>query len=150
MNGIEKYIKENIEEFDVVPVPEGSRNVFLQKVRLEKSRRRARTIVMAISSMAAAAAIAVSFLQDSLSYEIEKHHKELVLKEMEIIATVSETSPELIDEVTNTIRVVVSEAIPLEEQLPDEMGVKAKKEILKEYYDCKCKALEQIFDQYIN
>lgn len=150
MKGIEKYIKENIEEFDVVPVPEGSRNVFLQKVRLEKSRRRARTIVMAISSMAAAAAIAVSFLPDSLSYEIEKHHKELVLKEMEIIATVSETSPELIDEVTNTIRVVVSEAIPLEEQLPDEMGVKAKKEILKEYYDCKCKALEQIFDQYIN
>ena len=117
---------------------------------MEKSRRRARTIVMAISSMAAAAAIAVSFLPDSLSYEIEKHHKELVLKEMEIIATVSETSPELIDEVTNTIRVVVSEAIPLEEQLPDEMGVKAKKEILKEYYDCKCKALEQIFDQYIN
>ena len=150
MKGIEKYIKENIEEFDAAPVPEGSRNVFLQKVRVEKSRRRARTIVMAISSMAAAAAIAVSFLPDSLSYEIEKHHKELVLKEMEIIATVSETSPELIDEVTNTIRVVVSEAIPLEEQLPDEMGVKAKKEILKEYYDCKCKALEQIFDQYIN
>ena len=150
MNGIEKYIKENIEEFDVVPVPEGSRNVFLQKVRVEKSRRRARTIVMAISSMAAAAAIAVSFLHDSLPYEIEKHHKKLALKELEIITTVSEISPELIDEVTNTIRVVVSEAIPLEEQLPDEMGVKAKKEILKEYYDCKCKALEQIFDQYIN
>ena len=150
MNGIEKYIKENIEEFDVVPVPERSRNVFLQKVRVEKSRRRARTIVMAISSMAAAAAIAVSFLHDSLSYEIEKHHKKLALKELEIITTVSEISPELIDEVTNTIRVVVSEAIPLEEQLPDEMGVKAKKEILKEYYDCKCKALEQIFDQYIN
>jgi hypothetical protein len=50
----------------------------------------------------------------------------------------------------NTIRVVVSEAIPLEEQLPDEMGVKAKKEILKEYYDCKYRALEQIYDQYIH
>ena len=150
MKGIEKYIKENIEEFDLAPVPEGSRNVFLQKVREEKRRRRTRSIVLAISSMAAAAAITVSFLPESLSYEIEKHHKELALKEMEIISTVSEISPELIDEVTNTIRVVVSEAIPLEEQLPDEMGVKAKKEILKEYYDCKCKALEQIFDQYIN
>jgi hypothetical protein len=150
MKGIEKYIKENIEKFDLAPVPEGSRNVFLQKVRVEKSRRRARTIVMAISSMAAAAAITVSFLPESLTYEIEKHHKELALKEMEIISIVSETSPELMDEVMNTIRVVVSEAIPLEEQLPDEMGVKAKKEILKEYYDCKCKALEQIVDQYIN
>ena len=142
MKGIEKYIKENIEEFDVVPVPEGSRNVFLQKVRVEKSRRRARTIVMAISSMAAAAAITVSFLPESLSYEIEKHHKELVLKEMEIIASVSETSPELIDEVMNTIRVVVSDAIPLEEQLPDEMGVKAKKEILKEMKKAKEKGIK--------
>ena len=150
MNGIEKYIKENIEEFDLVPVPEGSRNAFLQKVREEKRRRRTRSILLAISSMAAAAAITVSFSPESLSYEIEKHHKKLALKELEIITTVSEISPELIDEVTNTIRVVVSEAIPLEEQLPDEMGVKAKKEILKEYYDCKCKALEQIFDQYIN
>jgi hypothetical protein len=67
---------------------------------------------------------------------------------MEIITTLSETSPELIEDVMNTIRVVVSETITLEEQLPDEMGVKAKKEILKEYYDCKYKALEQIFDQY--
>ena len=118
MNGIEKYIKEHIEEFDAAPVPEGSRNAFLQKVREEKRRRRTRSIVLAISSMAAAAAITVSFSPESLSYEIEKHHKELVLKEMEIIASVSETSPELMDEVMNTIRVVVSDAIPLEEQLP--------------------------------
>ena len=150
MNGIEKYIKENIGESDVVPVPEGSRNAFMRKVEAERRRRAARSIVLAFSSMAAAAAITVSFLPESLSYEIEKHHKELVLKEMEIIASVSETSPELIDEVMNTIRVVVSDAIPLEEQLPDEMGVKAKKEILKEYYDCKYKALEQISEQYIN
>ena len=33
MNGIEKYIKENVEEFDVAPVPEGSRNAFLEKVK---------------------------------------------------------------------------------------------------------------------
>ena len=150
MNGIEKYIKENIGESDVVPVPEGSRNAFMRKVEAERRRRAARSIVLAFSSMAAAAAITVSFLPESLSYEIEKHHKELVLKEMEIIASVSETSPELMDEVMNTIRVVVSDAIPLEEQLPDEMGVKAKKEILKEYYDCKYKALEQISEQYIN
>jgi hypothetical protein len=48
----------------------------------------------------------------------------------------------------NTVRIVVSEAIPLEEQLPDEMGFKAKKQILHEYYDSKYRALEQIYDQY--
>ncbi|MBO5815960.1 MAG: hypothetical protein J6R30_07610 [Bacteroidales bacterium] len=148
MNGIEKYIKENIGKFDVASLPEGSRNSFLQKVKAEKRRRRVRTIMLAISSMAAAAAIMVSILPDSLSYEIEKHHKELAVKEMEIITTLSDTSPELIDEVMNTVRVVVSEAIPLEEQLPDEMGFKAKKQILHEYYDSKYRALEQIHDQY--
>ena len=150
MNGIEKYIKENIEEFDVAPVPEGSKAIFLEKVKAEKRRHRVRSIVLTISSMAAAAAITVSFLPNSLAHEIEKHHKKLAVKEMEIITTLSETSPELIEDVMNTIRVVVSETITLEEQLPDEMGVKAKKEILKEYYDCKYRALEQIYDQYIH
>lgn len=150
MNGIEKYIKENIDEFDVAPVPEGSRNAFLQKVQEEKRRRGIKTTVLTLSSMVAAAAIAVCFMPDSLAVEIENHHKRLAVKEMEIITALSETSPELIDEVMNTIRVVVSETIPLEEQLPDEMGEKAKKEILKEYYESKYRALEQISDQYMN
>lgn len=150
MNGIEKYIKENIGESDVVPVPEGSRNAFMRKVEAERRRRAARSIVLAFSSMAAAAALAVSFLPDSLSHDIERHHKRLAVKEMEILAVISENSPELMEEVTNTIRVVVSEAIPLEEQLPDVIGDKVKKEILKEYYDSKYRALEQILDQYTN
>ena len=150
MNGIEKYIRENIEEFDVACVPEGSREIFMQKVKAEKRRSGLRTIVLGISSMAAAAAIAVSFVPDNLSADIENHHRRLAVKEMEIITALSETSPELIDEVMTTIRAVVSEAIPLEDQLPDEIGSKEKKEILREYYNCKYKALEQIFDQYIN
>lgn len=150
MNGIEKYIRENIEKFDVACVPEGSREIFMQKVKAEKRRRGLRTIVLGISSMAAAAAIAVCLVPSNLDAEIKNHHRRLVIKEMEIITTLSETSPELIDEVMTTIRAVVSEAIPLEDQLPDEIGPKEKKEILREYYNCKYKALEQIFDQYIN
>lgn len=150
MNGIEKYIRDNIGEFDVAPVPEGSRNAFLRKVKEEKRGRRLRTIVLTLSSMAAAAAIAVCFVPDSLAVDIENHHKRMAVKEMEIVSAISETSPELMEEVMNTIRVVVSETIPLEEQLPDEMGEKAKRAILKEYYDCKYRALEQISDQYMN
>ena len=43
MSGIEMYIKENIGEFDAYPVPEGSRNAFLKKVKAEKSRGRITT-----------------------------------------------------------------------------------------------------------
>ena len=122
----------------------------MRKVEAERRRRAARSIVLAFSSMAAAAALAVSFLPESLAHDIERHHQRLAVKEMEILAVISENSPKLMEEVTNTIRVVVSEAIPLEEQLPDVIGDKVKKEILKEYYDSKYRALEQILDQYTN
>ena len=45
---------------------------------------------------------------------------------------------------------LVTAQMDQEEQLPDAMGVKAKKELLKAYYDCKYKALEQISEDYIN
>lgn len=148
MSGIEKYIKENIGEFDVYPVPEGSRNAFLEKVKAEKSRGGLRTVIVTISSMAAAAAIAFLLVPGSLAHDIEKLHRKLATMEMEILTLVSETAPEELDEIQNTIRMVTSDAIPLEEQLPEEMKEESRKKILKEYYDIKYKALETILEQY--
>ena len=138
MSGIEMYIKENIGEFDAYPVPEGSRNAFLKKVKAEKSRGGLRTVIVTISSMAAAAAIAFLLVPGSMAHDIEKQHRKLV----------SETAPEELDEIQNTIRMVTSDAIPLEEQLPEEMKEESRKKILKEYYDIKYKALETILEQY--
>ncbi len=148
MSGIEKYIKENIGEFDAYPVPEGSRNAFLKKVKAEKSRGGLRTVIVTISSMAAAAAIAFLLAPGSLAHDIEKLHRKLATMEMEILTLVSETAPEELDEIQNTIRMVTSDAIPLEEQLPEEMKEESRKKILKEYYDIKYKALETILEQY--
>lgn len=148
MSGIEKYIKENIGEFDAYPVPKGSRNAFLEKVKAEKSRGGLRTVIVTISSMAAAAAIAFLLAPGSLAHDIEKQHRKLATMEMEILTLVSETAPEELDEIQNTIRMVTSDAIPLEEQLPEEMKEESRKKILKEYYDIKYKALETILEQY--
>ena len=148
MSGIEMYIKENIGEFDAYPVPEGSRNAFLKKVKAEKSRGGLRTVIVTISSMAAAAAIAFLLVPGSMAHDIEKLHRKLATMEMEILTLVSETAPEELDEIQNTIRMVTSDAIPLEEQLPEEMKEKSRKKILKEYYDIKYKALETILEQY--
>ena len=74
----------------------------------------------------------------------------LTAKELDIITLTETDHPYEMDEVINSIRSITFEAIPLEDQLPDEIGSKEKKEILREYYNCKYKALEQIFDQYIN
>lgn len=148
MSGIEKYIRENIEDFDAYPVPEGSREAFLKKVKAERSRGGLRTIFVTISSMAAAAAIAFLLAPGSLAHDIEKQHRKLASKETEILTLIAETSPENLESVMNTIRAVTSEAVPFEEQLPEEMVGKSRKQILKEYYDIKYKALERILEQY--
>lgn len=148
MSGIEKYIRENIEDFDAYPVPEGSREVFLKKVKAEKSRSGLKTVIVTISSMAAAAAIAFLLAPGSLAHDIEKQHRKLASKETEILTLIAETSPENLESVMNTIRAVTSEAVPFEEQLPEEMVGKSRKQILKEYYDIKYKALETILEQY--
>lgn len=149
MSGIEDYIRENIADFDMHDIPAGSKDVFLKKMKDERRHRGLRITVSAISSMAAAAAIVLSIVPQSLASELEKHHRRLALKETEILTMISEIYPEDLDEVLSTIRAVTSEAVPLEEQLPDELEVKSKKHILKEYYDSKYKALELIMDQYM-
>ena len=98
--------------------------------------------------MAAGAAIAFLLVRGSMAHDIEKLHRKLATMEMEILTLVSETAPEELDEIQNTIRMVTSDAIPLEEQLPEEMKEKSRKKILKEYYDIKYKALETILEQY--
>ncbi|MBQ2874731.1 MAG: hypothetical protein IJE85_05485 [Bacteroidales bacterium] len=148
MSGIEKYIRENIEAFDAYPAPEGSRKAFLKKVKAERSRGGLRAIVITVSSMAAAAAIAFTFFQGSLERDIERQYRKLASKETEILTLIAETSPENLESVMNTIRAVTSEAVPLEEQLPEEMEEKSRKQILKEYYGIKYKALETILEQY--
>ncbi len=148
MSGIENYIRENIEAFDAFPVPEGSKGTFMKKMKGERSRRRLRTFVVTISSIAAAAALVLFLVPYRLTRDIERQHRKLALKEVEILTLVSETAPEVLEEIQNTIRMVTTDAIPLEEQLPKDMQEGSKKKILKEYYEIKYKALETILEQY--
>ena len=146
MNGIERYIKENIEAFDAVPVPEGSREAFFKKV--SKDRRRGRTILLAFSSAAAAAALVLSVLPNNMEMEPRRHHLMLAIKEKEILSSVRENDPEELERMVNIIRCVTTDAIPLEDQLPDELAENEKREILKEYYHEKWLALDNILNQY--
>jgi hypothetical protein len=51
------------------------------------------------------------------------------------------------DEIINSIRSITFEAIPLEDQLPEELSEKEKVEILNEYYNQKYAALESLMAQ---
>jgi hypothetical protein len=108
-------------------------------------------ISLSFAGLAAActAVFMVLFSQPDLSHELERHHKRLAEKESEIMILADQEFPQEKELILNTIRAILVEAIPLEEQLPEELSVKEKSEILKSYYDRKYAALENLMTQYI-
>ena len=152
MDKIEKYIVEHRAEFDS-SAPAGSRERFMAaaQAQAQKRRRRERVISLSFAGLAAActAVFMVLFSQPDLSHELERHHKRLAEKESEIMILAEQEFPQEKELILNTIRAILVEAIPLEEQLPEELSVKEKREILKSYYDRKYAALENLMTQYI-
>lgn len=152
MDKIEKYIAEHRSEFDS-SAPAGSRERFMvaAQAQAQKRRRRARVISLSFAGLAAActAVFMVLFSQPDLSHELERHHKRLAEKESEIMILADQEFPQEKELILNTIRAILVEAIPLEDQLPDEISVKEKSKILKSYYDRKYAALENLMTQYI-
>jgi uncharacterized protein with NRDE domain len=61
------------------------------------------------------------------------------------IMNIAETEyPDETEIIRNMVSVITEDAIPLEEQLPDELSTKEKKRILNEYYYQKYTALESL------
>lgn len=155
MDKIEKYIVEHRHEFDFEAVPSGSRERFMAaaqaQAQAQQRRRRTRVLSLSFAGLAAActAVFMVLFSQPDLSHELERHHKRLAEKESEIMILAEQEFPQEKELILNTIRAILVEAIPLEDQLPDEISVKEKSEILNSYYDRKYAALENLMTQYI-
>ena len=151
MDQIEKYIVEHRHEFDFEAAPSGSKERFMDAAQALKRRRSARVLSLSFAGLAAActAVFMVLFSQPDLSHELERHHKRLAEKESEIMILADQEFPQEKELILNTIRAILVEAIPLEEQLPEELSVKEKSEILKSYYDRKYAALENLMTQYI-
>lgn len=149
MTELEKYISSNLEAFDSEPMPEGSKVRFMDAVREERRKRRVKIIRLAFTGIAAACAALMVFTSvPDLSRELNLHHQRLAEKEIEIMAMAEMEYPDETDIIMNTVRSITTEAIPLEDQLPDEMSLREKSRILDEYYGRKVSALEELIEQY--
>ena len=149
MTELEKYISSNLEAFDSEPMPEGSKVRFMDAVREERRKRRVKIICLAFTGIAAACAALMVFLaKPDISRELERHHTRLAEKETEILILAEKEYPYEADAIMSTVRSITAEAIPLEDQLPDEMSLKDRRRILKEYYNHKINALEEVMTLY--
>jgi len=145
MTELERYILDNREEFDSEPVPESSRERFMASVAAERRKRRIRFAGLASTGIAAALAAILSLSHEpDMETVVKNHHTRLAEKEKDIISLTKESHPYEMEEMINSIRSITFEAIPLEEQLPEELPVKERIRILDEYYGQKYEALESL------
>lgn len=148
MTELERYIEANIDSFDVMPVPSGSRERFMSAIASEKKKRRTKVISLAFTGMAAACAVLLTvFAEPDMSRELQRQHRRLAAKENEIMILAERNFPEEVDMIANTIRSITFEAIPLEDQLPEEMPVKERVRILNDYYGHKYEALKSLMTE---
>ena len=122
MTELERFIIDNRDEFDSMPVPENSRERFMASVAAEKRKRRIRLAGMASTGIAAAlAALLVLNHEPDMEDILEKHYTRIAETELDIISLMESKHPYEIEEVMSNIHSITFEAIPLEEQLPNEL-----------------------------
>lgn len=145
MTELERYIIDNRDEFDSIPVPENSRERFMASVAAEKRKRRVRFAGVASTGIAATfAALAVLTNEPDMEKILENHYTRLAEQELDIITLAEANHPYEVEEVLNSIHSITFEAIPLEDQLPDELPARERIRILNEYYNQKYEALKSL------
>ena len=166
MENLEKYIKENLEKFDSAEMPAGHKERFLEKlsasetndqskakeplkiVQLFRSKRSG--LIWSFSSVAAILIIALSIGSPSseefrvLDENGTEYTTLMITLENEIIEMSKNCNKKSAKEALKASRSVTFEAIPITEQLPDELSDEERAKILRRYYKEKTDGLKRI------
>lgn len=160
MENLEKYIQDNLEQFNRGEMPQGHQERFLAKFgelqaqeekRAAARPRRLFTRRSLFTASAAAAAIIIALFvtlqqesEEKYIIGIQELAQEMYMEEAEILQMLPEDEHMMI----NSVKSITQEAIPLTEQLPDELSPEKRAEILREYYKAKTAGLKRIKTLY--
>ena len=155
MENLEKYIQNNLEQFNAGELPAGHQERFMAKLAQTKKTGRKRPFyhrTIFAATAAAAAVIIGAFIAlgipqyrlEQLNISIQELAQEMYLEETELLQMFLEDEQYMI----NNIKSITEEAIPLADQLPDELSPARRAEILREYYKAKTAGLKQIKTLY--
>ena len=152
MENLEKYIQDNLEQFNCGEMPLGHQERFMAKLQAaqaapERKAPRLFSRRSLFAATAAAAAIVIAFFittgsptSDSDDYTIAIHEvaEEMYIEETEIMMMLGEDDQHIV----NSVKSITEEAIPLSEQLPAELSQEKRAQILREYYKTRTAALK--------
>lgn len=149
MNNLEKYIQDNLEQFNTGELPQGHQKRFMAKLAQEQKPGRIRPFTRrAIFASTAAAAVIIAltitgipaYKEAQLERSVQEIAQEMYRQEAEILQMFSQEEQYMI----NNVKAITEEAIPLAEQLPNELSSEKRAQILRNYYKAKTAALKQI------
>lgn len=152
MENLEKYIQNNLGQFNTGEMPVGHQERFMAKLKTAQGapERKAPRLFsrrsLFAAAVAAAAIIIALFLtpgsttstEEEYSIEIQEMAQEMYMEEADILKMLGGKDQNII----NSIKSITEEAIPLSEQLPAELSQEKRAEILREYYKAKTAALK--------
>ena len=152
MENLEKYIQNNLGQFNTGEMPVGHQERFMAKLKTahgapERKAPRLFSRRSLFAAAGAAAAIIIAFFltpgsttstEEEYSIEIQEMAQEMYMEEADILKMLGGKDQNII----NSIKSITEEAIPLSEQLPAELSQEKRAEILREYYKAKTAALK--------
>ena len=153
MDNLDKYIQENLEQFNTGELPAGHQERFMAKLAQVQETRSTRHLFRKTIFAAAAAAVFLGafiiqgipqYRLKQLNISIQELAQEMYREEAEILQVIPEDEQYMI----NNVKSITEEAIPLAEQLPDEFSPEKRAEILREYYKAKKDGLRKIKTLY--
>lgn len=156
MENLEKYIQDNLEQFNKGEMPAGHQERFTAKLEALQTQEPKphhlpiRRILFAASAAAAAIIIAMfttlqpGSIESSYSITVQELAQEMYTEEAEILQMLPEDDLQMI----NSVKSITQEAIPLTDLLPDELSPEKRAEILREYYKAKTAGLKKIKTLY--
>ena len=145
-----EFVKENRAAFDTEPLDEGHRGRFAAKLALG-TERGASVLLRCFWAAGCAAAVVLGLLWlrtghsqgDPVRRVIAAYNRDMDSLNREIttfcLCTRADTS-----QINRTIRIIDCEAVPLYEQLPDELDDAEKVRILRRYFGLKIDAVRQL------
>ena len=162
MENLEQYIKENLEQISSSEMAHGHKERFMAKLAAQESvpkevapqhqkitfwnRRR----ILSAASVAAVVAIGIfttlnPAVQEKIySYQVYKSAQQIYIEENEILQMLGEDEMYMI----NNLKSITEEAVPLADQLPQELTPKKRAEILTQYYKTKIASLKKFKTLY--
>lgn len=146
---IEQYIRENRARFNEGPLPRGHQQRFLEKLQATEQKqvqiRRSSKFIRVILS--AVAVVTLALLLPLAFPTAQKDYMALMAEEEEaVIQLISRSDSFTRQQMTLALESITFEAIPLQEQLPEEIPAEQQQKILQTYYKQKVEGIQKLKD----